>query len=245
MKNTDRCAVACSAQTEKNAELSEHEDSRAALSTEQGSSCAAMCTGPESKKTEKITEQTNRLFTEQALREETVSSREAYSGSFLHVYHDEVSLPNGGDASREYIRHVGAVCIVALDGQGRIAMERQYRYPVGETVYEIPAGKLDSKQEDPTAAAQRELREETGITAGRMECLGSFYPTCAYSDEVIHIFLARDLSYGERSTDEDEFLSVEMVPLDEVKDMIMRGEIPDGKTQAAVLRVWLMCRGEN
>ena len=70
--------------------------------------------------------------------------------------------------------------------------------------------------------------------------LGEFYPTCAYSDEVIHIFLARDLSYGERSTDEDEFLSVEMVPLAEVKDMIMRGEIPDGKTQAAVLRVWLM-----
>lgn len=157
---------------------------------------------------------TDKLFTESSLREETVSSREAYSGSFLHVYHDEVSLPNGGGASREYIRHVGAVCIVALDEQGRIAMERQYRYPVGETVYEIPAG--------------------------RMENLGEFYPTCAYSDEVIHIFLARDLSYGERSTDEDEFLSVEMVPLAEVKDMIMRGEIPDGKTQAAVLRVWLM-----
>ena len=173
---------------------------------------------------------TDKLFTESSLREETVSSREAYSGSFLHVYHDEVSLPNGGGASREYIRHVGAVCIVALDEQGRIAMERQYRYPVGETVYEIPAGKLDSKQEDPLLAAQRELREETGITAGRMENLGEFYPTCAYSDEVIHIFLAR----------EDEFLSVEMVPLAEVKDMIMRGEIPDGKTQAAVLRVWLM-----
>ena len=183
---------------------------------------------------------TDKLFTESSLREETVSSREAYSGSFLHVYHDEVSLPNGGGASREYIRHVGAVCIVALDEQGRIAMERQYRYPVGETVYEIPAGKLDSKQEDPLLAAQRELREETGITAGRMENLGEFYPTCAYSDEVIHIFLARDPSYGERSTDEDEFLSVEMVPLAEVKDMIMRGEIPDGKTQAAVLRVWLM-----
>ena len=87
---------------------------------------------------------TDKLFTESSLREETVSSREAYSGSFLHVYHDEVSLPNGGGASREYIRHVGAVCIVALDEQGRIAMERQYRYPVGETVYEIPAGKLDS-----------------------------------------------------------------------------------------------------
>ena len=101
-------------------------------------------------------------------------------------------------------------------------------------------GSSIQSEEDPLLAAQRELREETGITAGRMENLGEFYPTCAYSDEVIHIFLARDLSYGERSTDEDEFLSVEMVPLAEVKDMIMRGEIPDGKTQAAVLRVWLM-----
>ena len=119
-------------------------------------------------------------------------------------------------------------------------MERQYRYPVGETVYEIPAGKLDSKQEDIYLAARRELREETGISAESMDYLGPFYPTCAYSDEVIHIFLARGLEYGERRTDEDEFLSVAMVPLDTVKSMILRGALPDGKTQAAVLRVWAM-----
>lgn len=185
-------------------------------------------------------EEPRNLFTEKALSEITVSSREAYSGSFLHVYHDEVTLPDGNPASREYIRHVGAVCIVALDEDGRIAMERQYRYPVGETVYEIPAGKLDSKQEDIYLAARRELREETGISAESMDYLGPFYPTCAYSDEVIHIFLARGLEYGERRTDEDEFLSVEMVPLDTVKSMILSGALPDGKTQAAVLRVWAM-----
>ena len=161
-------------------------------------------------------------------------------GAILDYYQDTMQIPNGNIAKWDLIDHKGAAAVVAVREDGKLLMVRQYRNALDRFTLEIPAGKLDSKQEDPLLAAQRELREETGITAGRMENLGEFYPTCAYSDEVIHIFLARDLSYGERSTDEDEFLSVEMVPLAEVKDMIMRGEIPDGKTQAAVLRVWLM-----
>ncbi len=117
-------------------------------------------------------------------------------------------------------------------------MERQFRYPFRRVLLEIPAGKLDSKAEDPKAAALRELHEETGVTAKEMIYLGPFYPTCAYSDEVIHMYLARGLSYGETALDEDEFITVEKHPLDALIRDIMAGKIADGKTQTALLKAY-------
>lgn len=180
------------------------------------------------------------LFDKTELEEKMISSEKVYEGALLRVYKDKVSLPSGEPAGREYIKHVGAVAVVALSDDGKIAIERQYRYPVGEVITEIPAGKLDSKTEDPLLAAQRELREETGITADEYLYLGPLYPTCAYTDEVIHMYLARSLHFGTRELDADEFLNVEMVPLEDVVSDIMAGKIADAKTQAAVMRVWAM-----
>ena len=174
------------------------------------------------------------------LTETKLTSEKIYSGCILDFYRDTVRLPNGGTAPRELSRHVGAVCLVPLLDDGRVIVERQFRYPVNEVITEIPAGKRDSRAEAPEAAARRELREETGITARELIPLGPFYPTCAYSTEVIQMFLARGLSFGERELDEDEFLNVFRLPLRELVEKVLDGEIPDAKTQAAALRVWCM-----
>ena len=174
------------------------------------------------------------------LTETKLTSEKIYSGCILDFYRDTVRLPNGGTAPRELSRHVGAVCIVPLLDDGRVIVERQFRYPVNEVITEIPAGKRDSRDEAPDDAARRELREETGITARELIPLGPFYPTCAYSTEVIQMFLARGLSFGERELDEDEFLNVFRLPLRELVEKVLNGEIPDAKTQAAALRVWCM-----
>lgn len=179
------------------------------------------------------------------LREETISSQNVYDGKLLHVKCDSVRLPGGNTSTREFIRHVGAVCVVAVTDDERVVVERQYRYPMDEVILEIPAGKLDSKSEDPLIAARRELMEETGVTAENMEYMGKYYPTCGYSDEVIHMYLATGLTFGERRLDEDEFLNVELMPLCELVSMIMDGKVPDGKTQAAVMRVYCRLRGKN
>ena len=174
------------------------------------------------------------------LTETKLTSEKIYSGCILDFYRDTVRLPNGGTAPRELSRHVGAVCIVPLLDDGRVIVERQFRYPVNEVITEIPAGKRNSRDEAPEAAARRELREETGITARELIPLGPFYPTCAYSTEVIQMFLARGLSFGERELDEDEFLNVFRLPLRELVEKVLNDEIPDAKTQAAALRVWCM-----
>ena len=170
------------------------------------------------------------------LREEWKSTKEIFDGRILHVIDDKVICPNGNEASRELIRHVGAVCVVPLTDDGKVIVERQFRYPISKVITEVPAGKLDSKDEDPLLAAKRELREETGYTAEEWISLGVFYPAPAYSDEVIHLYLARNLKKGERDLDEDEFLDVYEVPLQELVDGIMKGEITDCKTQMAILK---------
>jgi len=175
-----------------------------------------------------------------ALAEKKVDSKLVFDGDLLHVYKDNIILPNGNRSTREYLRHVGAVAVVAVDEEGRIPIEHQFRYPFDRELLEIPAGKLDYKGEDPLEAAARELREETGIIASEMEYIGDFYPSCAYTDEAIHLFWARGLSSGERELDEDESINVEMMKISDVVDMILRGEIQDGKTQAAVLKVWTL-----
>ena len=174
------------------------------------------------------------------LTEKQVESREIFDGYIMHVFKDTVELPNGKLAPREYMRHVGAVCIVPLLDDGRVIVERQFRYPVNEVITEIPAGKRDSRDEAPDDAARRELREETGATAAEWHALGLFCPVGAYSTERIQMYLARGLTFGERELDEDEFLNVFRMPLDELVDKVLAGEIPDAKTQAAALRAKLM-----
>lgn len=179
-------------------------------------------------------------FEEMELEEKKISSAEVYKGSLLHVFRDEIELPDGTKSAREFIVHWGAVCIVALDEENNVVIERQFRYPFHRTVMEIPAGKLDAPDEDPLLAAKRELREETGITAENFRYLGTLYPSVAYTTEVIHMYLATELSYGERELDEDESVNFEFIPLAKVVDMILDGEIPDSKTQIAVLKVWTL-----
>ena len=162
------------------------------------------------------------------LQETQLSSQPIFDGDVLHIFKDTIRLPNGKQATREYTVHHGAVCILPLLENGDVLLEHQFRYPMGEVITEIPAGKLDYIGEDPASAASELIP------------LGLFYPTCAYSTEVIHMYLARQLTFGERELDEDEFLNVFRLPLRELVDRVLRGEIPDAKTQAAALRVWCM-----
>ena len=171
------------------------------------------------------------------LNEVQTGSEEIFDGVILHVFKDTVQLPNGKAATREVIRHVGAVGIVPLTDDGKVIVERQFRYPLNRVITEIPAGKLDSLTEDRLSAAKRELAEETGYTATEWIDLGDYYPAAAYCDERITLYLARDLSQGQRHLDEDEFLNFEAVPLAELVNQVMDGTITDGKTQVASLKV--------
>ena len=170
------------------------------------------------------------------LKEGFISREEIYDGAVLKVVRDKVSLPNGAEAYREMCLHVGAVAVLPLLEDGRVIMERQYRYAHGRVFLEIPAGKLDAPDEIPLSAAQRELREETGAVAERYTYLGRIDTTPALINEKIHLYLAEGLTFGERELDEDEFLDVELIPLEELYEMVMRGEIADAKTQIAVLK---------
>ena len=174
------------------------------------------------------------------LLESRVEGERLYSGAVFDLEVDRVKLPNGRIATRELIRHKGAVAIVPLFPDGTVAVEAQFRYAVGRIMIEIPVGKLDTPDEDREAAALRELREETGLVAGKLTCLGDYYGSPAIVDERITLYLATELSEGEKSLDDDEFLSVRRIPLSDLADAILRGEIPDGKTQAALSRVMLM-----
>ena len=171
------------------------------------------------------------------LWEEPVSSRLIYDGKILRLFRDEITLPDGKSSSREYNRHVGAVCILPLTAEGEVICVCQYRYPVGKILLEIPAGKLDTPDEDPEEAVRRELREETGAVCDRLTYLGEYLGSPAILDERIHMYLAEELTFGETQPDEDEFLETVRIPLSELVELVMKGELPDGKTQAAVLRV--------
>ncbi len=172
------------------------------------------------------------------LTEEKISGESIFDGIVVHLERDKVRLPNSHEGVREVIRHVGAVCVIPVFENGDVLVERQFRYPHAKVLLEIPAGKLDSKSENPLDAAKRELFEETGYTAESFTLLGELYTTPAFVDEVIHMYLATGLvsKDSKQHLDEDEFLCVERIPLDTLCDMVMNGEIPDAKTQVAVLK---------
>lgn len=161
--------------------------------------------------------------------ERKITSRTAFSGRLLKVNEDEVALPDGGTALREYVVHPGAALILPLFDDGSVLLERQYRYPIGQHFYELPAGKLEP-DEPPMATAQRELLEETGYVAAEWRELGLLHPCIGYSDERIDFFLARRLEFKGAQLDAGEFLETLRVPLPESVDWIRLGRITDTKT---------------
>lgn len=174
------------------------------------------------------------------LKEVKTEREEIYDGVIIHFVKDTVKLPNGATSKREVAFHNGAVCIVALTDDNEIIMEKQYRYPFDEVIWEIPAGKLDKNDTDPLNAAMRELKEETGYTAENYRFIGEYYGSPAILRERIFMYLATGLKSGEQKLDADEFLDVVKLPLEEVVKMISENKIPDGKTQAAVLKAKLL-----
>ena len=169
------------------------------------------------------------------LEEKLVSREEIFKGKVMHVVRDTVELPNGACATREVALHNGAVCVIPLTDDGRVVLERQYRYAVGRVMTEIPAGKLEPG-EDPVVCAARELEEETGYVARELLNIGDYFGSPAILGEHITMFLARSLEKGRIHRDPDEFLEVFELPLDELVDRVMTGEITDAKTQLCALK---------
>lgn len=170
------------------------------------------------------------------LGEQTLSSRLVYDGHLLRVHEDRVRLPNGRESGREYIRHPGAAAILGLPDDQTVLLVRQYRYPVDRVCVELPAGKLDPG-ETPLTAAGRELAEETGYSAADWRPLGLLHPTFAYSDEIIHLFLARGLTRGTPCDDPDESIEVFEAPLADAFAWVEEGVITDAKTIVAFFRL--------
>lgn len=171
------------------------------------------------------------------LKESCISSESVFAGKILHVFVDQIRLPNGNAGFREYIKHKGAVAVLPLTEEGEVICVRQYRYAVGDTVLEIPAGKLDSVDEVHEEAARRELREETGASCRELHFLGTYIGSPAILDEKIDLYFAEGLTFGETDPDEDEFIEIERIPLATLVDEALAGRLPDGKTQLAVLKV--------
>lgn len=169
-----------------------------------------------------------------ALIETFVSKKRVWRGNAVNFDVDTVRLPNGKLATREFLNHPGAVGVVPFLDRDTIVMVRQYRHPVGEVTLEIPAGKLDAG-EGVLACLKRELREETGYTARRFAPLLRYWPTPAFADEVLHLFVATGLSAGKASADEDEFLESVTIPFGKAVDMVRRGKIKDSKTVVGLL----------
>lgn len=167
------------------------------------------------------------------LDETFISSKVGFSGRLLQVNVDTVTLPNGRETTRELIHHPGAVAIVPILDDGSMIFVKQYRYPVGTVMYEIPAGKLDPGEE-PDVCAERELSEETGYSAKTWQKLTSIVTTPGFTDEVIHLYAARGLEKHAQHTDEDEFIDVVALTPQQVKQMVLNGDIFDSKTLSAL-----------
>ena len=169
------------------------------------------------------------IFEEKTIKKETI-----YEGKILNLRRDVVQAA-GGQATREVIEHNGAVAMVAMTAENKVILVKQYRYPVGKITLEVPAGKLDAPDEDPLVCAERELSEETGYTADKMEKLTTIATTVGFSNEYIHLYLATGLHSGKQHTDADEFINVVKVPLKEAVAMVNDGRIIDAKSVVSIL----------
>lgn len=169
---------------------------------------------------------------DQKFEEVTLRTEEIFKGNIISLQVDHVRLPNGETATREIVKHPGAVGIMALQ-EGRMIVVEQYRKALGKNQVEIPAGKLDAG-ENPLEAARRELEEETGYRCGKLEHVCSFYTSPGFANEILHLYWAEDLRKGEMKLDEDEFLDCYEITLDEAKTLIGEGKISDAKTITAV-----------
>lgn len=170
-----------------------------------------------------------------SLEERSLESERVFDGRLLQVWRDRVLLPNGAEGGREYIRHPGAVVVVAVLPDGGILLERQFRYPLRRSFVELPAGKIDAG-EDIFDCARRELREETGYVAADWQHVGVIHPCIGYSDERIEVFLARNLNHVGHCWDEGEFLEIFALSVDEIEEAVHEGNITDAKTIAAFYR---------
>lgn len=179
------------------------------------------------------------------LTEKQLTKEYIFKGRVINLRRDTALLPNNTTATREVIEHNGGVCVAALTDNDEVLFVRQFRYPYMEEILEIPAGKRDSADEDPLLCGKRELKEETGTTAKKFIPLGELYPTPGYCGEIIWMFAATGLDFGQTCPDDDEFLEVEKIPLNKAVEMILNGEIKDAKTQAAVLKLKMLKENGN
>lgn len=179
------------------------------------------------------------------LQEKTTGSEKTYQGKVFYVTRDTAELEDGKEVQRDVVHHSGGVCVVPLTEKGTVLMVKQFRYPMQQVTLEIPAGKLEAG-EDPADCGRRELREEAGRTCGKYTPLGKLFPTPAYDTEVIHMYLAQELSAPEaQDLDDEEFLDVTELPLEQAVQMVMDGEIPDAKTQIALLKTYVLLQKEQ
>ena len=176
------------------------------------------------------------------LTEKTLSREEKYRGSFLSLHVDQVLLPNGRTSIREVVEHVDGVGVLALDERNNVLAVTQYRYVVGRTLLEIPAGKLEPG-EDPVTGALRELREETGAVPDTLLPMGVILPSPGCLGERLYLFLAKGLHMERQALDEDEFLNLERIPLDQLVSMALDGTLIDGKSVIGVLKTALLRKG--
>lgn len=174
------------------------------------------------------------------LTEKQLTKEYIFKGKVINLRRDTALLPNNSTAIREVVEHNGGVCVAALTDNDEVLFVRQFRYPYMEEILEIPAGKRDSAAEEPLLCGKRELKEETGATAEKFISLGELYPTPGYCGEIIWMFAATGLDFGQTCPDEDEFLEVEKIQLNKAVEMILNGEIKDAKTQAAVLKLKIL-----
>lgn len=169
------------------------------------------------------------------LTEKTIESEVIFDGKVIHVKRDKVELENGKNSMREVVEHPGGVCVAALTEENELLFVRQFRYPYKEVVLEIPAGKLE-KGQTPLENGKRELLEETGAVGREYITLGQLYPSPGYCGEIIHIYFCKIDHFEKSCLDEGEFLNVERIPLDHAVEMVLNNEIPDAKTQVAILK---------
>lgn len=173
--------------------------------------------------------------------EKQLQSETVFDGRIIHVTHDQVELENGSTAMREVVAHPGGVCVAALTDKDELLFVRQFRYPYQEVLTELPAGKLE-KGQTPLENGKRELLEETGAVGREYMTLGQVYPSPGYCGEIIHLYFCKVDHFEQQNPDEDEFLDFIRIPLPRAVEMVLNGELPDAKTQIAVMKVAMLIR---